>query len=50
MGAWRLQLYAEQDVSRGQGRTRRKPHLITVDGPWDLNLVGGVNAEMPPIN
>ncbi len=24
--------------------------LITVDGPWDLNLVGGVNAEMPPIN
>jgi hypothetical protein len=24
--------------------------LITVDGPWDPNLAGGVNAEMPPIN
>jgi hypothetical protein len=48
MGAWRLQLHAEQDLSRGLGRTRRKPAPFTVDGPWDPNLVGGVNAEMPP--
>ena len=24
--------------------------FITVDGPWDLNMMDGPNAKMPPIN
>jgi hypothetical protein len=45
MGAWRLQLHAEQDVSRGLGRTRRKPAPYHGRRPMGSQPVGGVNAE-----
>ena len=50
MGAWRLQLHAEKMFHEGWVRPDGNLLLITVDGPWDPNLAGGVNAEMPPIN
>ena len=61
MGAWRLQLHAEQDLSRGLGRTRRKPApyhgrrpMGSQPGGWRerrnaADQLGGIRAWSPRV-